>query len=131
MIVNNVDALKSNIKDSFSAVVDVIAEQELEGVRDKMMFNDYEEHHHIVTGTGPDNMIYDTGDLYGSMDSATNIDKGSYEAYVGTNMDYAHWVHEGGWVESRPFIKDRLDEDTENIQQLLDQAFELAIEDFI
>ena len=131
MIVSNVDELKRGMDDSFSAAVDVLTEQELTGVQDQMMFNSYNSHHHVVTGTGPDNMIYDTGDLYGSMDSATNVSDGSYEAYVGTNNEYAHWVHEGGWVEARPFVKDRFDDDTENIQKLLKQAFELALGDFV
>lgn len=58
----------------------------------------------------------DTGNLIGSISHATDEDN----AYIGTNVDYAIYVHNGTWkMKPRPFLE-------RGIQDFIDEYREIA-----
>lgn len=60
--------------------------------------------------------IRDTGDLMRSMEYQLT---GNDTVAVGTNMDYAMYVHEGTRkMKERPFIKDGIDENSDRILEI-------------
>jgi len=76
----------------------------VEVIQDYMM-NNYSTVHYHSHSKNSDSRIYDTGTLMRSISS--QVDFGTDTVAVGTNIEYASWVHNGTRkVEARPFIKD-------------------------
>ena len=130
MITNNVDKLMSIFDRAFTDCVEGLEDNLLFDAQDQMLLNAYNSHHHIVSGTGPDGNIYDTGALHESMNAVHSAEGGVYSAIVGTDNDYAGWVHDGGWVEARPWISDALDNNKATYQTLIEEVFQQACEEF-
>jgi len=61
--------------------------------------------------------IYRTGDLMRSI--SYNVNTGELEVKIGSNLDYAIWVHNGTQkMSARPFLKDAITENAQIIEEV-------------
>nr|MBR4281669.1 HK97 gp10 family phage protein [Clostridia bacterium] len=93
--------MQGALGDASSRVVEIA----VESVQEKMLYG-----YHDVHGDPPHTEIVDTGRLFDSIEGQVKrSSSNTYTVEVGTNVEYAKYVHEGTYkLKGRPFITDGL-----------------------
>lgn len=108
---SNVDLIIAAIRNNAEAALAAAGEIGVEAVQEKMLYG-YNTPH----GADGHTEIVDTGRLFDSITSVVSRESQNLVSVaVGTNVEYAVYVHEGTYkLESRPFIRDgMMDEETQ------------------
>lgn len=102
---SNLDLVLKTIRANNAEAAEKAAEIAVESVQMKMLYG-----YHDLHGDPPHTEIVDTGKLFDSIEaSVTKASQNVVEVQVGTNVDYAKYVHDGTYkLKGRPFITDGL-----------------------
>lgn len=138
MLTDNTQALKDSLFRELKGAVNRLDEQMPSDVQDQIRGQNYKIHNHIRSGRPADKSIYDLGKLYRSIQGVNNIMRGDtaapggvFEAIVGTDVEYASYVHEGtSRIEPRPFLEDALNDHKEEYNQIIENAVKAALQPF-
>lgn len=96
--------------------MDAAAELLVEAVQTKMLYG-YKDWH----GNPPHTEIVDTGALFDSIRASVKRDsKNAYSVTVGSDLDYAGYVHDGtSKLKGRPYIRDGVYDSQDQLYALL------------
>ena len=113
---SNVEAVKAAVKGKLDEAFDAVKDASVEWVHDQMLHGYHDPH-------GPDGHteIYDTGALYDSIKAeVTTKALVMHKAEVGSNKDYAVFVHNGTRkLRGRPFIRDALEKNAKYYEYII------------
>lgn len=108
--------VRGNLKAAASDVGDIARD----AVQEKMLWG-YKDVHGLPNN--PHTEIVDTGRLFDSIEGSVNVINASvYQTVVGTDVEYAEYVHEGtSRLKGRPFITDGILESRDEIKAAIQQ----------
>lgn len=108
--------VRGNLKAAASDVGDIARD----AVQEKMLWG-YKDVHGLPNN--PHTEIVDTGRLFDSIEGNVNvINANVYQTVVGTDVEYAEYVHEGtSRLKGRPFITDGIMESRDEIKAAIQQ----------
>lgn len=107
--------VRGNLREAAAVVGDLARD----AVQEKMLWG-----YHDVHGNPPHTEIVDTGRLFDSIEGSVNvINANVYQTVVGTDVEYAEYVHEGtSKLKGRPFITDGILDSREAIKEAIREA---------
>lgn len=107
--------VRGNLRDAAHNAGDIARD----AVQEKMLWGYTDAH-----GDPPHTEIVDTGRLFDSIQASVNvINANMYQTVVGTDVEYAKYVHDGtSKLKGRPFITDGIMESKEDIKVAIREA---------
>ena len=112
---NNIKMVEAALRGKLNEAKENLSDESVEWIHDKML-NGYNEPH----GADGHTEIWMTGDLYGSIQSKPEGGLTGFKINVGTDVDYASYVHNGTRkLNGRPFIRDAMMDNIDKIQDII------------
>lgn len=115
-IIDNSAVVLRRIGTNSQEAMQAAAEYLVEAVQDKILYGYHDWH-----GKPPHTEIVDTGALFDSIRASVKRDsQNAYTATIGTDREYASYVHDGTTkLKGRPFIRDAFFDSRERIEEIL------------
>ena len=118
---SEVNIVRSKVADALNAATQELKEEAVEWVQEKMLYGYHDPH-----GKDGHTEIYDTereSGIHMIDDIHANTQRNSQDSYsvqVGTNKDYAVFVHNGTRkLKGRPFLRDAMLEHISDIEKIM------------
>ena len=114
--IDNSAVVLRKIGTNSKAAMEAAADMLVEAVQWKILYGYHDWH-----GRPPHTEIVDTGALYDSIAASVKRDsQNAYSVSVGSDRDYASYVHDGtSKLKGRPFIRDAVFDSQQELQEIL------------
>lgn len=115
-MVSHADIVLKKVSENAQDAVKAVGSMLVEAVQEKMLYGYHDPH-----GKDGHTEIVDTGRLFDSIASQERKEsQNAYSVYVGTDVPYAQFVHDGTYkLKGRPFLRDGIMDNTEKIEETM------------
>lgn len=113
---SHADIVLKKVSENAQAAVKAVGSMLVEAVQEKMLYGYHDPH-----GKDGHTEIVDTGKLFDSIEAEERKEsQNTYSSYVGTDVPYAKFVHDGTYkLKGRPFLRDGIMDNTEKIEETM------------